>query len=62
MYRDNGYQAVNQNVYSLQKMIGDLLKSGWVLFIYLGKTERNPTIRYDKHDYCVVKKDFLTKI
>lgn len=26
-------------------------------FKYYGMTRRNPTVRYDEHDYCVVKGD-----
>lgn len=72
MYRKYGQQAVNNNIYSLQKLIGgtkdkipDLLKSGiYELeceppcdFIYNGMSERNPTVRYGEHEQSFNKKD-----
>lgn len=71
LYRECDIQAVNRNENSVQKLIGstkdkipDLLKSGVYEIgclncdaAYYGKTERNPTIRYDEHDYCIIKND-----
>ncbi len=77
MYRDNGFQMVNENVYSVQKLIGnakdkipDMLRSGIYEigcqiscpFRYVGKSERNPTLRYNEHDYCVKKNDHKSAV
>lgn len=67
MYSENGLQAVNQNIYPMQRLIGTakdkipkLLQSGIYSiecqkncdYIYYGKSERNPEIRYAEHIYC----------
>lgn len=72
LYRDNGYQMVNTNVYTMQKSIGSakdkipsLLKSGiyevgcqeGCPYKYYGLSQRNPTIRYGEHKYCIEKND-----
>lgn len=77
LYRDNGFQMVNKNVYSVQKLIGsakdkipNLLKLGiyeigcrkGCPYKYYGKSERNPTVRYDEHDYCVKKNDHKSAV
>lgn len=77
MYRDVGFKMVNKNEYNLQKLIGGakdkipkLLKSGiykvgcqvGCLFKYIGKSERNPTIRFEEHDQCVTKNDLRSAV
>jgi len=50
---------------SAKDKIPDMLKSGIYEigcqddcpFKYYGKSERNPTVRYEEHDYCVSKED-----
>lgn len=72
VYRRNDMQAVNQNIYPMQKLLGTakdkipkLQKSGVYSidcqqncdFKYYGVSERNATVRYLEHEKCYFKKD-----
>lgn len=77
MYRDEGLQMVNKNIYSIQKMIGGfkdkvpaLLKAGVYEiscedgcdYAYYGMIEPNPNVRCDEHAYCIKKNDFKSAV